>query len=357
MRAFDRDLETWWSSAAGAYQATTTGAYLGSATTTINGAAYAGEWVQVTLPNTVQLQTYTVRVPPMPNAAQSNLDGSPRNFVLAGSSNGTTWALLDSRSNATWRTGERTLTFTPANTSNGPFSQYRICVNTVGNSTAGGIPPSGQASITELSVRGVGSTASTFAGVEYPPAALTGSNVTLSGQAYGNGAYVTSASTTYDPVTQASFLAFDRVWTTSYTQTSGAGSLRTYTQPDGLYNGGSATQSTVIDGAAYAGEWLQIQLPSAVRLTGYSIATIQGAMEPSFWSRGPRDFVLAGSTDGTTWTAVDTRTGVTDWREAPTLFTVSSSVTASYTRYRLCVGRIAGWFWLSVREMRLFSVA
>lgn len=338
-RAFDRDASTWWQSAEGVYALD--GSYNSSVTTTISGAAYAGEWLQLQLPNTVQLQSYSVR----PSITEQN-DG-PRNFVLAGSSNSSTWVLLDSRSNVQWGTGERALTFSPANTSNGPFNQYRLCVN-------GAAPAANALRVAEFSVRGVGTTASTFAGVEYPPAALTGSNVTLSGLAYGNGAYVTSASKEFSTTNEASHLAFDRVWTSAW-----AGGVvpanSTYTSPDGLYTGANANASTVIDGAAYAGEWLQIQLPSAVRLTGYTLATIQGSMEATFWSRGPRDFVLAGSADGVTWTAVDTRTGVTDWREAPTLFTVSSNITAAYPYYRLCVNRIAGWYWLSIREMRLFG--
>jgi hypothetical protein len=54
--------------------------------------------------------------------------------------------------------------------------------------------------------------------------------------------------------------------------------------------------------AAYP-HWLEIQYPSAVRVTYYSITSCHSFVTP------PNDWTMQGSSDGSTWTVLDTRTG------------------------------------------------
>jgi len=56
--------------------------------------------------------------------------------------------------------------------------------------------------------------------------------------------------------------------------------------------------------AANGGAWFQLQYPSAVKVEAY---TFTSANDES--NRDPKDWKLQGSTNGTTWTDLDTRTG------------------------------------------------
>ena len=106
----------------------------------------------------------------------------------------------------------------------------------------------------------------------------------------------------------------------------------TYTSGSGAYTG---SISTTISGSAYLGEWVQIKLPVGIFLTSYEIFKLN--------DRSPKTFKLAGSNDGTTWTIVDTQTGITSWAvsTASLTFTPSAQSTA-FTYYRLIVNATNG---------------
>jgi hypothetical protein len=114
-------IESGWSSSSGLYNSTT-GAYIGSVSTLVSGSNYSGEWLQVQFPASFSLQTYSVSARPGYETQES-----PKSFILAGSRTGTTWVLLDSRSNLTWDSNNRTRSFTITNPK--PYSYYRfICL-------------------------------------------------------------------------------------------------------------------------------------------------------------------------------------------------------------------------------------
>jgi hypothetical protein len=167
---------------------------------------------------------------------------------------------------------------------------------------------------------------------------------TLTGYPF-TGSYVANCSTFYSASgTEQPWRCFDKNNNGTWWTTAG-GSYSTF---DGSYTG--ATYSTTISGSAYAGEWIQIQLPAAIILTSYTV------YNASAWTaRAPKTFKLAGSNDGTTWTLVDAQTGITSWASSTTNLTFTPSAqTTAFTYYRLCVNVInAGGPYLSIGELVL----
>lgn len=172
----------------------------------------------------------------------------------------------------------------------------------------------------------------------FPPSGMT-SAATQNGNQFtqalteyafgGTGNYIASSSTFYPSGIEQPWRMFDKNnngtwWTTS------SGSYSTIT---GLYTAG--VYSTTISGSPYAGEWIQIRLPSAIILYSYTL------YNASSWnSRAPVDFKIAGSNDGTNWTIVDTQTGITSWTSSTTNLTFTPSNTSTaYSYYRLCVNK------------------
>lgn len=60
---------------------------------------------------------------------------------------------------------------------------------------------------------------------------------------------------------------------------------------------GTTGATTTVGGSSIGGEWLQIQLPTAVQMTSFSMPPVYNS---------PQAMVVAGSNDGTTWTNVTT---------------------------------------------------
>lgn len=169
-------------------------------------------------------------------------------------------------------------------------------------------------------------------GFIYPPIAMTSDNFTATGTYNGitNGVYISSASSAWGG-SEFPFSAFDKNFNGTRWTTSSA----PYNGSTGAYGGGF---STTISGSAYTGEWLQLKVPSATVITSYTIYT--SSFDPQ---RTPVDFKVAGSNDGTTWTVIDTRTGITSWLSSSTslTFTVTSSPPA-YLYFRLVTNKNGG---------------
>jgi hypothetical protein len=125
----------------------------------------------------------------------------------------------------------------------------------------------------------------------FPPGPMTGYSTTINA-GYGQGTYVASASTDSGGQYPA-WQAFDRnnnLWVASYSYTINVPYAGTVTTIDA-------------NGTSYKGEWLQIQMPSAIVLANYSLRPQDGPVNtPSAW------YVL-GSRDGTNWNLIDTRAG------------------------------------------------
>jgi hypothetical protein len=82
--------------------------------------------------------------------------------------------------------------------------------------------------------------------------------------------------------------------------------------------------------------WLQYQFPTAQKATRYGIVPFySGAVYP------PTAFVFAGSNNGTDWTQLDSRTGLTTGWSQNTMRTFDFSNTTAYLYYRLTISAAA----------------
>jgi hypothetical protein len=149
--------------------------------------------------------------------------------------------------------------------------------------------------------------------LSFPPAAMTSYSTALNA-GYGQGVYVASAS---NDVTWAAWRAFDKTVDTIWQVGTGLYTLNT------PYSG--ATKTVDISGNSYAGEWLQIQNPSSIVLSNYTIYGVSTNM-PTIW-------YILGSRDGTSWSLVDQR-NFNSWSGYST-FTVGSSTAFAYFRFVL----------------------
>jgi hypothetical protein len=91
-RLYDKVLSTWTNGTSATYLGSG-GAYTGSVSTTVSGVARSGEWNQIEFPQAITVKSY--RLVGHPNY----LGRCPKAFVVAGSNDGSTWTLVDQRSN------------------------------------------------------------------------------------------------------------------------------------------------------------------------------------------------------------------------------------------------------------------
>lgn len=273
------------------------GNYVGSASTTIGGVAYPGEWIQLDLPFAVTLRSYSFG------------EWSGKSWTLAGSKDGITWTAVDARANSTNTIGPNSFGISSNVLS---YSYFRLCANAVQVS---------QTSVSVASWKLSGVPYTSF--LDFPPisgsgAGATGAGVTYSGQLYGNGFYGTTWSSQ-----RGSFYLGGYILNNSAGGSWAAG-INTYD----IYTGYCKTAAaTTIDGVSYSGEWIRIAMPmGAVRLVAYSMV---GSSE------SPRNFVLAASNDDATWTALDQRVDEPFW----TSKTWELGMQPPYAYYRLCINR------------------
>jgi hypothetical protein len=345
-KAFDKTLSTFWHGIDSAYN-TSTGVYTGSATTTAGGITYSGEWIQTRLNSATRLKSYTIT----PRQSIDYARTSPRSFVLLGSNDETTWTLIDDRTSVTnWYYSPKTFDIarTPV-----AFVYFRLVTREVGNLTSGGTAQR-TVILSGWELNALSNTISENAGTkypigplnsEYPSVALSSTSESLSSQTYGNGLYIISASSNHGSSGFSPFRAFDKAWGENCWHSDNTGKYNTST---GAYTG---SESTTVDGSAYAGEWLQIQLPTLIKLSAYRLQQRQG------YNQLAQTWKVVGSNDGTNWRTLDTRTNVTDIgvQSDGRDFTVNS--TTAYSIYRI-IGNVAqntaGAF--VVGEWRLFAV-
>ena len=152
--------------------------------------------------------------------------------------------------------------------------------------------------------------------LSFPPAAMTTYATSLN-SGYGQGTYVASASTEYTPGAYYAWYAFDKSAGTQW----GASFSYTTNVPYG-----GTVRTVDVNGTSYAGEWLQIQKPSSIVLSSYSILPQSGAVNTlSAW------YVL-GSRDGANWFLIDQRSGATWTSGVYNTYQVQSSQAFSYFR-------------------------
>ena len=130
-KAFDKAVSTYWAAQQNEYSTSSPYAYVGSATTVdILGNAYRGAWIQLQLPVSVLLSSYTIQ-------GYDNSFG-PGSWYLLGSRDGFNWTTLDRRIGVVWSANPPPAqTFTTSATQ--AYTYYRCATtNLAGNSTGYG---------------------------------------------------------------------------------------------------------------------------------------------------------------------------------------------------------------------------
>lgn len=292
---------------------TTSGAYTGSVSTTVSGTSYAGEWVQIQLPYAIRATQYSVTCRPGYETTQS-----PNTWVFAGSNDGSTWTLLDAQNNVSnWSSSTQTQTYSMKSTSSS-FSYYRMICTVTGN-VANAIRRI--FIVCELQIYGY-----PFVGIKYPITALTANTQTVSGAGPGTGTYTLTYSSTWE------FGGDYTGWNAFNNNSTGTPYHVASNNSNGFYNvaGYTGSTTTTISGTSYSGEWLQIQLPNPIVLSFYDLFP----RESNASTQSCKVWYLGGSNDGSTWTLVDSRSGVSSWTaNVPQRFTTASLV--PYSFYRL----------------------
>jgi len=180
----------------------------------------------------------------------------------------------------------------------------------------------------------------------YPSAALTANTSTITGQGYGNGQYIVLSSYTW--VTGA-FALFNKD-TTGDIQMSTSGSYQSNgVNPTnaGLYVGPT---TTTVGGVSYLGEWVQIRLP-------VQIIPSKVILTRRYDGSRPRNTVLLGSNDGTTW---DLLRNSSDLNYTNHQATISTTVDKLYDTFRLVVTRVGlsnifAYDYASLAEIGIYS--
>jgi len=177
---------------------------------------------------------------------------------------------------------------------------------------------------------------------KYPPASLLDSTTGLSGFGINSGYYSVSASTSLN-ATEISKNAFNtsnfstattNIWT----------SASTYNGTTGAYTG---AVTTTVSGTSYSGEWLQIQLQTPIVLSYYYIYANTS-------TRFPKNFIIAGSNNGSLWVIVDTETNSLVFQNNSRFFRLFNN-TQAYTYYRLIIQANNNNTNVSIQEWELYG--
>jgi hypothetical protein len=169
----------------------------------------------------------------------------------------------------------------------------------------------------------------------YPPTYLTSANTTITNSAYGNGTYIATAGSSYIGQDLFYCIGSNPSFNPSFNQwTSGPNTINS----SGNYTG---TNSTLINGSAVVGETATIQLPYNVVINNYSL-TANGTA--SYNTAAPNTWYFCGSTDGTNYTQLDYRTGVTYPVNTGSFITSNFTFTntTGYNYYRFVIKSTSG---------------
>ena len=132
---YNKTNEQWWMSAANYFNSTnvsTGGTYTGSVSTTASGQTLAGEWLQFQVPTAIQLTSYVIS--PRQTSSYELERRNLRKWWLLGSTDGTTWTIINEQDNILWTTyDDKTFTFSAAQA----YTHFRIVCNKVGNPGTG----------------------------------------------------------------------------------------------------------------------------------------------------------------------------------------------------------------------------
>lgn len=320
-KIFDGDTSTFWLSTLGTYS---NGTYTGAATTSVSGiGSVLGEWVQIDFPSPVCLRRYDVR--PRTNYQT----WMPKDFVVVGSNDGTTWTPVHQVTNVLAYTNGAFTPFTiPTPTGVQSFSKIRLIAQTIINTGS-----SVNFNLSEWRLYGY-ETATTPAFFEVPGLSTVPARLSAS--------IAPSPLTKLRPVSPTHVRASSLASATTAAVRDCDASFATYyesaaTYANGVYTG-TAITTREDDAVPILGEFVEVRLPRAATLASYTLSP-----RPGLSASAPSSCVLVGSSDhGRTWVSLDTRTvlqsAYTDYRH--TSFSVSTA--QAYSTYRLIARSLFG---------------
>ena len=160
--------------------------------------------------------------------------------------------------------------------------------------------------------------------VMYPPAALPANETTLSTAEYANGLYKVTCSSGSDPYKVFDFVNETLPWTSA----------------TGKYSNGSyiGTEVTNYSGSTtgYRGEWVQIQLPLAIRAKAFDIVSYSDRAN----GKHPSDFAMFGSNNGTDWVSLGFWTNQSFYRRPIRRFFFPWNYNVYCSYFRLVINKV-----------------
>ena len=179
-----------------------------------------------------------------------------------------------------------------------------------------------------------------------PPVNFTNNTLTIINQTgsniFKNGTYIATQSSIAEnrPAWGALCGSTSNFWHCAYPG-NGAYTQFPYDNADpyASYVGGGSGfyQTTIVDGATYAGEWIQVKTPYKYSLTSYSLYPREGG---SWSGRGFKKFYVVGSNDGITWSLVDSQDLATPPTQLLKTFDLPVVKNNTYSYYRLIVNKL-----------------
>ena len=296
-------------------------------TTVVDGTNQVGEWIQIEFPHQLKVSYMDIAGQGQNTAA---LKRSPKNGIIAGSRDGSTWETMKSWTGVTdWAldgTSGVFKTFVIDTNTDRAYKYIRIIItNTVGGNDAYG-------ALNEVKI--FGHRENDLVRFPDPTNVLKYPHVAMVGPAQRG--YVAMASSQYHDGNYPPYNAFNNVFTGSDpTHTWNSKASAYHTSSDGEYNG-SDNFSTTIAGTAYAGEWIQIELPRKVVASVLKLGSYG-----SNSGRSPRAGAFAGSNDGSTWDLLKTYGGETSWTQGTLKsFAPNNNTTTAYKYFRFVITHV-----------------
>ena len=122
---------------------------------------------------------------------------------------------------------------------------------------------------------------------------------------------------------------------------------------DGMFSGNYTCCTTMVDGQPIAGEWLQVEARRPQVISAFRI--LANHLNPD---RAPRSLVLAGSNDGTVWTAMHTETQLDPWAPKESrVFHLVKQQQLPFHCFRLIVTRNSGTDgWVTIDKLHFYSL-
>jgi len=128
LRSAGNYYSSWISNLSQSYAYNTSGVYNGNSLTQSSSSSLAGEWIQIKLPYSLILTSYSL----FPR--QGGETSCPKNWYIVGSNDGISWVLLDTKTNIAVSTFSSLQTYTVTGQTI-PYSYFRFIANTTNGQT------------------------------------------------------------------------------------------------------------------------------------------------------------------------------------------------------------------------------